>query len=517
MPSNHYPHLKDSLNNNNNNVDFIEMLTLDAEQFLNVKCVCDPSSKSPSFCQDCFRNFKESEDDDSAKSTEENSCELAPAQNNELPKDQQKNSCDNDEKDLIEWEPVLNNDEEVNNVVSKCAPLEMLSNCLECTNDEGSGEKVNNAVSKCAQGERSLDLLSNCLECTKDCNTQDMFNNILRAIQKSCEKIPPDLASNINELVKCLSPKVDNLQGPLVAEVKVNQCGKCNKVLSSDNLGLHNDIQQIGDVSGDSSGTVPGIEQKSCASLESIESERGRREQAPVCSPETDVVDATAGRPAALKETQNPSNLLLIDIEQPNQHNVLTWGFHNGKLVFTDSEPSAKQFREEQVVDAAANAQSSLEDDKRDSKSDCSTDGTNVITSKTVNRRSGDLKSRLKCLEEKLKEAGIVDQTPSQDSAIKKSHEYNLPVSDDTSTNEESVKVIQYEEFQHQNVAVNKDNHTTEDLIPDGSHEFCQFDVSDFSTFSANQPLGIYDDFVRDSSSDSDSCECDEDHFIVIR
>lgn len=504
MPSNDYPHFKDPLNNNNNNVDFIEMLTLDAEQFLNVKCVCDTSSKSPSFCQDCFRNFK---DDDSAKTSEKNSCELAPVQNNELPKDQQKNCC-NDEKDLIEWEPVLNNDEEVNNVVSKCTPLEMLSNCLECTNDE----KVNNAVSKCVSGERSLDLLSNCLECatTKDCNTQDMFNNILRAIQKSCEKIPPDLASNINDLVKCLSPKVDNLQGPLV---KVNQCGKCNKVLSSDNLGLHNDIQQIGDVSGDSSVTVPGIEQKLCASRESIGSERGRREQAPVCSPETDVVDATAGRPAALKETQNPSNLLLIDIEQPNQqHKALSWGFENGKLVFTDGEASAKQSREEQVVDGPASAQSCLEDDKQDS-TDCSTDGTNIISSKTVNRRSGDLKSRLKCLEEKLKEAGIVDSTPSQD----KSHEYNIPVSEDTSTNEESVKVIQYEEFQHQNVAVNKDNHTTEDLIPDGSHEFCQFDVSDFSTFSANQPLGIYDDFVRDSSSDSESCECDEDHFIVIR
>ncbi|KAF7272824.1 hypothetical protein GWI33_014420 [Rhynchophorus ferrugineus] len=57
-----------------------------------------------------------------------------------------------------------------------------------------------------------------------------------------------------------------------------------------------------------------------------------------------------------------------------------------------------------------------------------------------------------------------------------------------------------------------------DEFIPEGLGDICQFDVNNFGGFVEVPPPGYYDEFLEDSSTEESCSQCDEeDHFIVIR
>ncbi|KAH1014145.1 hypothetical protein HUJ04_003035 [Dendroctonus ponderosae] len=306
----------------------------------------------------------------------------------------------------------------------------------------------------------------------------------------------------------------------------------------------------------------------------------------------------------------------------------LTWEFRNGRLVFAENRTNSASLRPgaEQVVcsessptlkvdegghqlreNLTENLHGSADGDAVDATdqqaiserfpltssakieveppvpqiNNCSTDGSilssnHILSSRDINKRAGDINSRLKYLEDKLKKAGITDVKSSNHSEedtlivpnlncankdntepdknnnrnnlgcsveaqsscdcghnkdISKTHKY---VAFNGNLQEENgdLKVINYSDFQKDSSGFSEKeivsrgiedkgiNSESEDFIPDGFQDFCQFDVNDLtglSAFDTNESLGIYDEFLEDSSSD-ESCDCvEDDHFIVIR
>ncbi|XP_066139184.1 uncharacterized protein [Euwallacea fornicatus] len=577
QPNDCTSHFKDNLNNNS--VDFIEMLTLDAKEFLNVKCVCDiEATKQEHFCKDCFDNFKAplgnpgitspEHNNNSGNNDEVNELNLQRSDDSPKTNFEANKSCEPEFLDnglLSAGEIDENNDEksEINCPTDEvcharfCDDLIDLSDEVcekrlqdewKCPEDESKEERTDEKSVFESDGDESTK--------PKDIeNEHDIFRNILKAIQKSCEKIssgiPPDLA---NDIVKYLTSEKTN-----------NEISKEQIEQSFFGLDPKNVLQHLVNLAGhlpDSSETFPSSSSssssrshrrqssygESCASHESIGPDGRPQEQAPICSRESDV-DVVVSDAAGHRVSQHPhpgaANVLLTEdkfVESDSilvphsgdhksviDHNQLTWGFKNGRLVFEESTGNL-----EASDKSAALQLSSVANFVEPPVSRTSTDGTaitEILSSKSVNRRIGDSSnSRLKRLEHKLKEAGIVDSGDGEDNLkdsnnFSKTHQYKPT---ESPPEKSTAKVIQYTEFRrdingNENAnttsSIDKENNIEgEDLIPDGSHDFCQFDVSDFkgfSSFSANQ-LGIYDEFIQESSSD-ESCECDEDHFIVIR
>ncbi|XP_076270715.1 uncharacterized protein LOC143202797 isoform X2 [Rhynchophorus ferrugineus] len=57
-----------------------------------------------------------------------------------------------------------------------------------------------------------------------------------------------------------------------------------------------------------------------------------------------------------------------------------------------------------------------------------------------------------------------------------------------------------------------------DEFIPEGLGDICQFDVNNFGGFVEVPPPGYYDEFLEDSSTEESCSQCDEeDYFIVIR
>lgn len=349
---------------------------------------------------------------------------------------------------------------------------------------------------------------------------------------------------------------------------------------------------------------------ESCASLVSIANDGRLQEQAPISSREfaVDVVpiDAAGVRvnPAAVNlllteapsdfcqtctgsegPSSEPAKLIGPQIAAAKQQE-LTWEFRNGRLVFAeDGSNSANnlQISAEEVVCSGKGAIDQQESNSEQFSSvssveieveppvpqisNCSTDGSilspnHILSSRDINKRAGDLNSRLKYLEDKLKKAGITDAKEETLTGIKDNTETDknnnrnnlrCPVEEESSCNcshnkdslkphqyvafnenleEENCdpKVINYSDFQKDSTDLKEIVRSgtadkgidsgSEDFIPEGFQDFCQFDVNNltgFPAFDANESLGIYDEFLEDSSSD-ESCDCvEDDHFIVIR
>ncbi|XP_060517058.1 uncharacterized protein LOC132696321 [Cylas formicarius] len=203
-------------------------------------------------------------------------------------------------------------------------------------------------------------------------------------------------------------------------------------------------------------------------------------------------------------------------VERPRKREQLCWSFRNGRLVFDaveeeedgKSDLDGSRHRREQVVDAA-----------------------DILYSKDINKRPDEGRSRLKRLGCKLKEAGLTDDNLG-DADVKRdleggfarsgsfeAHAYDLELTEDSPRETVVPKYIDYDQFQrgasfetkgvlsldsNQNV-VNEDDGDPEDLIPEESHGFSQFDVSTFPGF------------LDDESDACSDCEEEEEHYIVIK
>ncbi|KAL1494266.1 hypothetical protein ABEB36_009890 [Hypothenemus hampei] len=645
----------------NNNIDFIEMCTLDAKEFL--KCGCS-TTNSDNFRKDCFRNFKKSTDNNNDITTLDcrdekcnndrclitgDLCEIAATTNNNgsqeidiiKPTVKQKDNyktndcCDKtlssenccatvncygkndgvqDEKTMCQSETeeniqviaeseektidkseyiegnceseqvttegkneqiidaLLSNEEQISiNEESKLSQNDQVTEEIEpkredleylldtstkqdeelmqpklvIDENESIPDLTNNVLK--SNSSQNVEKLNNCtcklLESSSSSN--ELFCNILKAIQKNCQKystgIPEDVATNLNDLVRHIYPKKYNCESPIYNDFSL--------ALFESNLDPKNlpQLRIAGQFSDESSTVTTRIfssndgttttkqqeettyDRESCASLESIDTDEQTREQAPICSRESDVdvvVSDAAGRRLSQQQLSNTSPSLVnssvtktgndsctttlkSDKEPINEE--LLWRFENGRLVF-ESKSNLDQ-TEEQVVCAQEDDLGALE------VSSLTTDA-EILSSKCLNKRSDESASRLRHLKDKLKKAGITD-TKENDS----SPETKNPINEEDEQfqqEQQRCSFIEYKDFETNDaaiIALNKSE--AEELIPDVSNNdtFCQFNVSEFAAFNANN-LKIYDEFIEHSSSDdddADSCECEEEHFIVIR
>lgn len=192
----------------------------------------------------------------------------------------------------------------------------------------------------------------------------------------------------------------------------------------------------------------------------------------PDCSDAKWPRDDEAGRPAP-------------DTATPHSH--LVWKFQNGRLVFETVESKSGRAGESERVSSDNGRHSS------DTSELTSLESANAILySKDLNKRVDDNKSRLKHLEEKLKQAGITDET-------------NKPNQYDTNHNKIPPQSELTEENLHRHASAPYDE---EDLIPpENSLDFCQFDPRHICYDDFNGYVEVYDEF------DSDS----EENFIIMR
>ncbi|XP_050309548.1 uncharacterized protein LOC126745652 isoform X2 [Anthonomus grandis grandis] len=528
--------MNDNIENNlnNNTIDYIEMLTLDAREF--IKCNCDKNEKSH-FCKDCYVNIQnlpnqETNDNDFIIGIKE-SCESITDNNDE------KIANDAEPKPVVLDRCLETSGEQFDkNCIKMHAKNELLLMADSFLSLKLLAQKLKDQPQNADDYKRFLDLLSNLKENTND-NLSMLIQQDVNTIKSST---PIDWSTKKNIGNQPSEGKEEDASLPS-SEVNLDPITTLAQHLVSN--------------PPDPFPNVGHPERESCASSllkrRSIDGSDVQQEQASLSSRESDVgvvrVSQTARSAPADSSTSTGNSIdscgtgqrSLPDrcgIASTDSRKQLTWIFNeNGRLVFIENqceEVNTAESKEEEVNSHERPPVSLL--------SSCSsTDGrvtTSLLSSKSINRRSED--TRIKYLEGKLKQAGISDligennrdaadtvktsisDHSSQltdlklDGSFVKSHSYTVD-SEEPQLNL-NPKFVDYSEFQSKQATECPDNSLSDDFILDESHGFCQFDVTGFSTFSVGQPdLALYNEYIEDSSS-SDSCDCgEEDHFIVIR
>ncbi|XP_044753027.1 uncharacterized protein LOC123312586 isoform X2 [Coccinella septempunctata] len=182
------------------------------------------------------------------------------------------------------------------------------------------------------------------------------------------------------------------------------------------------------------------------------------------------------------------------DHQNHRESKSLRWSFKNGRLVF-DSESDADENKA-----ASAQDRDSLES------------GELRLSSKEINRRIDENKSRLRYLEEKLKKAGISDQTKRD--------------KEDSTRADVAEQVVETSELKTEGEPADKDGDSRIDILEvngndvadygedyaegltsfTGGEEFCQFDVNQLGSFPAvlNGYCLVYDELNQATDSEEE-------------
>lgn len=230
---------------------------------------------------------------------------------------------------------------------------------------------------------------------------------------------------------------------------------------------------------------------------------------------------------------------------------TLSWEFKNGRLVFEvdrsrqdESERGSNNSKENCLNSINGHLENSLEDKKcedLDSQSSLDEDLNGILHSRNLNKRVTEGRSRLKHLEQKLKEAGITDEKQTTAPReiyknTKQNHNCDHP------SNEINVKPAnivnnscsipiekQDDDYTTRNLNVPSDNNklnvngtsspqdeeNEEDQVDFTGGGFCEFDVrqvSAFAGFDADDYYVVYDE-LEDTSDD----EIEETYCLINR